>query len=1050
MKIQIRQFILLCLFFASGFIQEKILAQTATATVTYTGFQACGGCTICGADYWCFNTPGSYCGNTAPCGTQTFNDPCPPGNIVTSATLSYYTGDCAGGAINASIDGNAIPSVNEGSTGCFCSNNPCAVSASSSSNFPCGLPGYVNGGVNTLQLCTGNSVCVNRIVIVFTYAPANQATPANQPAVPSGSTTVCVGAGNVYSIPPVSNASSYNWTVPAGWTINSGQGSTSINATPGGSGNICVTASNLCGTSAPSCLAVTINTPSTPAASASAAPNPICAGNPTILSVTGGSLGTGASWTWYTGSCLGTVVGTGATLSVSPVTATTYYVAAAGSCGTTACSSVTVNMSASPPSPGLPTGSSNPCSASSQIYTTTSSAGATSYNWTVPAGWTINSGQGTTSITVTPGATSGNICVSAVGPCGTSAPSCLPITVTTPPSAPSSITGTTPVCPGTEPYSITPVASASGYTWVVSGAGGSITSGQNTTGINSNWSTSGTGVVTVVASNACGSSSASTLNVTVNPVPTLTNASTQQTTCSGTPTAAVTLTSSVPGTTFTWTATGSASASGYATSGNSTIPIQTILNSSTVPDTVTYTVSLTAGGCAPAAASSYLIIVNPLPILSNASTMQTICSGASTSPVTLSSPIAGTTFTWTATGPPTASGYTTSGTNTIPTQTILNSGTTPDTVKYSVVLTANGCSGVLPSTYLVIVNPEPTLSNASTSQTICSGSSTAAVTLVSSVAGSAFAWTATGPASASGYATSGSATIPVQTLTNSSAVNDTVFYSVTLTANGCTAPAPSIYYIVIKPITPSPVSVSPAAYCQGQTILPLTATGTGVNWYSDPALTHLVGSGSTFNSGVSTTTTYYVTETVNGCQSGVATVVTITINPLPDATFTANPTVGTVPLSVAFTGGNGPGTYLWSFGNGNSAMGSDPSEVFQTVGVFTVVCVSTENGCKDSSRVMIDVEEHFTLLIPNVFTPNDDGINDLFLVGGTGINNFTMEIFDRWGASLYVSDLLHEGWNGRTSGGATAVSGTYFYIIKLKIESTNEDKVYTGSVQLNR
>lgn len=56
----------------------RISAQTATTSVTYTGFQACGGCTVCGADYWCFNTPGSYCGNTAACGTSSFIDPVPP------------------------------------------------------------------------------------------------------------------------------------------------------------------------------------------------------------------------------------------------------------------------------------------------------------------------------------------------------------------------------------------------------------------------------------------------------------------------------------------------------------------------------------------------------------------------------------------------------------------------------------------------------------------------------------------------------------------------------------------------------------------------------------------------------------------------------------------------------------------------------------------------------------------------------------------------------------------------------------------------------------
>ncbi|HXC05753.1 MAG TPA: PKD-like domain-containing protein, partial [Bacteroidia bacterium] len=787
MKSYLHTGLLVCLFYLAGLSQAGLQAQTATTTVTYTGFQACGGCTICGADYWCFNTPGSYCGNTAPCGTQTFVDPCPPGMIVTSALLQYYTGDCAGGAINASIDGNAIPSVNEGNTGCLCSNNPCAVSASSSSNFPCGLPGYVNGGVNSLQLCTGNSVCVNKIILTFTYAPANQATPATTPAVPAGPSPVCAGTAYTYSIPAVANASTYTWSVPAGWVINSGQGTTSITATPGGAGNICVIAGNLCGQSAQVCFPVSISTPSSPATSASANPNPICSGTPTTLSLSGGTLGTGASWNWYSGSCGGTLVGTGSSVSVTPTVTTTYYVQATGTCNTTACASVTVNMSGAPPAPSLPTGTTSVCSGTTQVYSTTTSAGAVSYSWTVPAGAVINSGQGTTSISVTMGAGSGQVCVSAVASCGTSAPSCTTVNVTTPPSAPVSVTGTSPVCPGSEAYSIASVAGATGYTWSLGAGSGTITSGQGTTGVNVNWTAGGTDTVFVTAGNACGASAASHFIVTVNPIPVLTNPSTTQTVCSGTPTTLVNLTSSVTGTTFAWTAAGPVSASGYVTSGTNTIPVQTIVNSGTVADTLVYAVTLTANGCSATLPSNYQIIVNPLPMLTLASTAQTICSGGTTTAVTLTSSVSGTTFTWTATGSATATGYIPNGTNTIPVQTINNSGSGIDTVVYHVTLTAGGCSAPLPTNYYVYVNPVPVLNLAALSQTACSGTPTVAVALSSSISGATFTWTATGPPSASGYASSGTNSIPAQTITNSSAVNDTLFYSIVVSANGCTA-----------------------------------------------------------------------------------------------------------------------------------------------------------------------------------------------------------------------------------------------------------------------
>jgi hypothetical protein len=66
------------------------------------------------------------------------------------------------------------------------------------------------------------------------------------------------------------------------------------------------------------------------------------------LSVTGGSLGTGATWKWYSGSCGGTLVGTGATLSLTVSATTTYFVRAEGTCNTTTCSSVTVTVNTQP------------------------------------------------------------------------------------------------------------------------------------------------------------------------------------------------------------------------------------------------------------------------------------------------------------------------------------------------------------------------------------------------------------------------------------------------------------------------------------------------------------------------------------------------------------------------------------------------------------------------------------------------------------------------------------------------------------------------------
>src|SRR3990172_12637870 len=132
----------LFLFFVNSIFGQS----TDTTTIYYTGFQACGGCTVCGADYWCFNTPASYCGDTPPCDTTTFFDSVPAGNIVTNIQVQYWSAECSGGYLSATINGDTVPTVYEGNTGCMCDTIPCAMSASSTVNYPLGMPSYVYGG----------------------------------------------------------------------------------------------------------------------------------------------------------------------------------------------------------------------------------------------------------------------------------------------------------------------------------------------------------------------------------------------------------------------------------------------------------------------------------------------------------------------------------------------------------------------------------------------------------------------------------------------------------------------------------------------------------------------------------------------------------------------------------------------------------------------------------------------------------------------------------------------------------------------------------------
>ncbi|MFN4235488.1 MAG: gliding motility-associated C-terminal domain-containing protein, partial [Bacteroidia bacterium] len=104
-------------------------------------------------------------------------------------------------------------------------------------------------------------------------------------------------------------------------------------------------------------------------------------------------------------------------------------------------------------------------------------------------------------------------------------------------------------------------------------------------------------------------------------------------------------------------------------------------------------------------------------------------------------------------------------------------------------------------------------------------------------------------------------------------------------------------------------------------------------------------------------------------------------------------------------------------------------------------------GCRDTIIKDIEVKERF--LVPNVFTPNNDGINDVFNVIASGYTNFNMKILNRWGDVLFETNNINNGWNGRTLSGTLVSEGTYFYIIQLT-SPRGEQIIEKGPLQLLR
>ncbi len=343
----------------------------------------------------------------------------------------------------------------------------------------------------------------------------------------SGPAVQCVAVvtgSATFSIAPVMDATGYNWTVPNGMNIVSGQGTNSIFVfwTPfavhdGIVGNITVSASNACGSGPASSVNIDINYTIPVRPSSISGPVKLCPGDAGTYSVLNVARASYYVWSVPTGMTITGGSGTNV-INVSvdgSYTGGVVSCSAANGCGVSPSRTraVTINSPAVPAS--ISGQASGVCGASGVVYTAAVVPAATGYTWTVPFGATLMGGQGSGAITVDfdgayPG---GNITVIATNACGSSAARSKAVSGA--PAVPGVITGDQTICPGQSnvAYGVATVAGAAAYTWTVPG-GSTITSGQGTKDMLMTWGTNpATGLsVYVNASNACGTSLNRALN----------------------------------------------------------------------------------------------------------------------------------------------------------------------------------------------------------------------------------------------------------------------------------------------------------------------------------------------------------------------------------------------------------------------------------------------------------------------------------------------------------------------------------------------------------
>lgn len=116
-----------------------------------------------------------------------------------------------------------------------------------------------------------------------------------------------------------------------------------------------------------------------------------------------------------------------------------------------------------------------------------------------------------------------------------------------------------------------------------------------------------------------------------------------------------------------------------------------------------------------------------------------------------------------------------------------------------------------------------------------------------------------------------------------------------------------------------------------------------------------------------------------------------------------------------------------------------------TIALLTLLIVCFTNNIKAQSNLADSIK------VPNVFTPNMDGVNDVFkatIPNELDISNYSLSIYDRYGVLIFDTQKTKQHWDGRTTSGVLCSEGTYFYLLQLSVSSQQIE--LTGFVQLFR
>ena len=245
-------------------------------------------------------------------------------------------------------------------------------------------------------------------------------------------------------------------------------------------------------------------------------------------------------------------------------------------------------------------------------------------------------------------------------------------------------------------------------------------------------------------------------------------------------------------------------------------------------------------------------------------------------------------------------------------------------------------------------------------------------------------------------------------------------YTFTPTAGQC---ASNLDVIVNSLETPVASILGEDSICPGDTVS-LIAQGTGsYSWSGGSSLPQLTVS-------PDVTTEYTLVVSNNGCNDTT----THTVNLYPDPIAYAGEDIEITQGASVFLFASQAVSYEWFPATFLSCSDCQNPICTPEVSMLYTLTITDINGCKATDDIFVHIDENCgTIYGPNVFSPNDDGINDVFFLQGNCIKSLEIRIFNRWGNMLYESFDPDFSWDGMNKGEKVA-NGVYFYVYKVTFE----------------